>query len=132
MASRKPCDFRPEHDSCQATEIMRCNYCGIHQGNPCGKEGADRSIVAAYSHGTLAAELHDTARALIAGSSASNERAEPQPAGVDAAWVDRAMELAGDLAMEVRADDDKANLTRNALRLHLSSAIAAPKGDSRG
>lgn len=62
---RTPCEFLPNFDSCQATAIERCGYCGHHKGNPCGKESADISYVTAYHHGNLAEEAVPTTLYLI-------------------------------------------------------------------
>lgn len=63
---REACKFKSDFDSCQDTPIQRCTYCGRHQGNICGRIGAEQSIVAAYRLGNLAPELHEEARRLIA------------------------------------------------------------------
>jgi hypothetical protein len=71
------CKFENDLDSCQATPIRRCSYCGVHQGNACGRVGAERSIVAAYRFGNLVPELHDEARRLIALTGAQPAPAAP-------------------------------------------------------
>lgn len=60
------CEFRPDDDSCQATRIERCTYCGVHRGNPCHKDEADRSMVTAYHFGNLAQERRADAEGAIA------------------------------------------------------------------
>lgn len=53
---KTPCTFIPDEDSCQATPINRCTYCGSHSEKGCSKETADRGMVTALACGNLSKE----------------------------------------------------------------------------
>jgi hypothetical protein len=61
-----PCTFYADEDSCQATAIQRCQYCGNHRGTSCAKASADRSMVTAFKYGNLDLCRHDDAKRAIA------------------------------------------------------------------
>lgn len=63
--SRTPCQFEATNDSCQANDIYKCTYCGQYQGNKCGKNLADQSMVTAYFCGNLVEERIPDALAAI-------------------------------------------------------------------
>lgn len=50
---QRNCPWRDDTDSCQGAPIRRCGYCGIHEGNTCGRAQADESNAMAYVYGTL-------------------------------------------------------------------------------
>jgi hypothetical protein len=139
IATLKDCGHKPEHVRAVLREYVAtvdgvallASIVRIAEDDGYDRDDRLQQIVDLIQNGTPP----------TAGASTSNERAEPQPAGVDAALTLREIELLREIRLHAKFDlnegwqRDARNLLLGLERHYtavLSSAIAAPKGDSRG